>query len=247
METSFMETTMKSTLSKKFTTMMNIVFTLIFSISIQTSYFAVENPELEKLNTEHYRITLLRAAPGTFENLINNVKDYRQQHPTIVLRHSQGDHWDLMLIEPAGKNPIFMHDFSDLADFQHSFLAGSMSDWSTLLEKYKDSGLYHVEMFQAVHGKYAKLLQQRKMENQYLKETQQVENDIFETTFGSDMDIFTLGFHKNLTTFASSPDLSEQTFERAAVEAGFKNRADLSFYLRSLILSHHDTIATKVE
>ena len=35
--------------------------------------------------------------------------------------------------------------------------------------------------------------------------------------------------------------------EAAAIAAGFKERADISFYLRSLISGHHDTLAVKVE
>ena len=34
---------------------------------------------------------------------------------------------------------------------------------------------------------------------------------------------------------------------RTAIAAGFKGRADISFYLRSLLSGHHDTLAVKVE
>jgi hypothetical protein len=37
------------------------------------------------------------------------------------------------------------------------------------------------------------------------------------------------------------------TVRAAAKAAGFKGRSDLSFYLRSLISGHHDTLAVKVD
>jgi len=222
-----------------------LIFAIILLIQLSTE--AVESSKIQTTNLNQYRITLLRSAPGTFEKLIEDVKNYGSKTPLLTLRHSQGDHWDLMLIEPARSHPTRMHDFRALADFQHSFLTESISEWNALVAKSKISELYHIEMFQAIHGKVEKLYQERKMENQYLRATQQVDNDIFVTTFGTDMDMFTLGFHENLSSFAASPDLTKEAFEKAAVDSGFKNRADLSFYLRSLLLSHHDTLATKID
>ena len=49
-----------------------------------------------------YRIDLLRATPGKLEQLINEVKTFQKdanQWP-YILRHSQGDQWDLMLLWP---------------------------------------------------------------------------------------------------------------------------------------------------
>ena len=199
--------------------------------------------------TEQYRITILRAAPGNLEQLINQVKEYRthQKNELTIMRHSQGDQWDLMILEPAGKKPTSMVDFRILADFQHSFLAQSKTTWDSIKSDALKSKLYHIEMFHAVHGKADALLEQRRMENAYLAATQQQTNVIFETTFGSDVDSFTVGFHKDLLSFAQTPDLPSETFEKAAKDAGFKNRADLSFYLRKLLVSHHDTLAGRVD
>ena len=199
--------------------------------------------------SELYRVTLLRASPGNFMQMIEDVKAERKvkKGNLSIMRHSQGDHWDLMLLQPAGDNPIDAKDFSHLADFQQSFLAKSETKWSTIKAKSESSGTYHIEMFHAIHGKAAALLKERVMENEYLAATQQTTNVIFETVFGSDVDSFTIGYHKSLETFATTPDLPSETFEQAAKNAGFKNRADLSFYLRSLILSHHDTLASKVD
>jgi hypothetical protein len=37
------------------------------------------------------------------------------------------------------------------------------------------------------------------------------------------------------------------TVRAAAIDAGFKARSDISFYLRTLISGHHDTLAVKVK
>ena len=199
--------------------------------------------------SELYRVTLLRASPGIFMQMIDEVKTYRdsKQGNVSIMRHSQGDHWDLMLLEPAGEDPIETMNFSALADFQHSFLAKSDTKWDAIKIKSDVSGTYHIEMFHALHGKASELLKERVMENVYLAATQQTSNVIFETVLGSDVDSFTIGYHKNLAAFATTPDLPSETFEQAAIKAGFKNRADLSFYLRSLIVAHHDTLATSVD
>jgi len=59
--------------------------------------------------------------------------------------------------------------------------------------------------------------------------------------------VFTIGFYEDLEAFAAPPSATEDEREVAARDAGFKDRADISFYLRSLISSHHDTLAVKVE
>src|SRR5262249_49511498 len=43
-----------------------------------------------------YRMTLLRAAPGRLLDLVAAVKGHG-----LVLRHSQGDQWDLMVLSPV--------------------------------------------------------------------------------------------------------------------------------------------------
>lgn len=55
---------------------------------------------------QHYKVTLLRANPGDLLELIEELKSDREAHAKIgidkpyLLRHSQGDHWDLMMIYP---------------------------------------------------------------------------------------------------------------------------------------------------
>ena len=102
-------------------------------------------------------------------------------------------------------------------------------------------------MFEAAPGKTDELFEQRRMENTYLAATGQTANMIFRRAAGSDVDIFTIGFHKSLEAFAAPGSVTDEEKEAAANAAGFKGRSDISFYLRSLISGHHDTLAVKVE
>lgn len=198
---------------------------------------------------EDFVATTLRAAPGQLATLIEEVRAYRaeQRGRVIVMRHSQGDHWDLMLLEPTGDNPMSQPDFSSRADFQQSFLVTSGATFKGLSHRANNSGLYHVEMFQARAGKRDALLDQRRRENEYLAATGQVVNAVFTTSFGSDVDVFTLGFHQSLASMAQGPTVSDAEAEAAAKTAGFKSREDIGLFLRSLIVSHQDTLAVPVD
>jgi len=112
---------------------------------------------------------------------------------------------------------------------------------------YAENGFFHIEMFEAAPGKAGELLRQRRMENAYLVATGQPPNMIFRRAAGSDVDVFTIGFHESLESFAAPAPASDEEKEAAARAAGFESRADISFYLRSLISRHHDTLAVKVD
>jgi len=195
----------------------------------------------------NYKITLLRAAPGELGNLLEHVKLQKNSagEEMMIMRHSQGDHWDLMLLTPF-KN-LEMYKYSKWVDFQHDFLAESETNWKELLKKDSESGLYHIEMFRAAKGLEEELLEQRRMENVWYSEIGKDENVIFTTTFGNDVDNFTLGFYKDMVDFATEPDLSEEEIDKAAKKAGFESSSTVGLYLREFLVGHNDTIATKVE
>jgi hypothetical protein len=198
---------------------------------------------------DSYRVSTLRAAPGQLELLLDELKDYRKakRGQVLLMRHSQGDHWDVMLLEPAGADPGKLQDFGELADFQLSFLAQSETSLRQIQASAESAGLFHIEMFHARAGKKAELIDQRVRENQYLERTGQVSNSVFVTQFGSDVDVFTLGFHSSMAALDRGPTVSDTKAEEIAKEAGFKNRADLGYYLRSLLVRHHDTLAVPVD
>ena len=197
---------------------------------------------------ENYRVTLLQAAPGSLITLLEEVKELKvkKSNNMVIMRHSQGDHWDIMLLAPQGKNPLERYKFTSPLAFQHTFLAKSSIDWPEIAKRDQRSSLYHIEMFDAAPNKYQALVKQRHMENAYYHATQREGNVVFETIFGNNMDVFTVGFYKDLKTFATDPDFSDEVFERAATDAGFKSRSTIGLYLRELLSSHKDTLATKV-
>lgn len=196
-----------------------------------------------------YRVSTVRAAPGSFQALLDRIAS--QSGPSasaLVMRHSQGDQWDLMIVEPIDASDAmkssFPVDMAALIAFHEDHFAYGPS-WKTLRTAYNDNSFYHIEMFEALAGKSDELLQQRRMENAYLLATRQKPNTIFRRAAGSNVDVFTIGFHKDLEAFAAPSGVSDEHKEAAAIEAGFKARSDISFYLRSLISGHHDTLAVK--
>lgn len=215
--------------------MQKIAISVILGLLLASTFAVADN----------YRVTTLRASPGQLETLIGEVKAYRQRMRgrVIVMRHSQGDQWDLLLLEPAGSEPARAEDFGALVDFQQGLLAASDSSFAQLQASADETSLYHIEMFHALAGKKEALVDQRARENQYLQVTGQTTNAVFVTSFGSDVDVFTVGFHKDMHAFSEGPSVSDAAAEKAARDAGFKNRADLGFYLRALLISHHDTLA----
>lgn len=220
-----------------------------------------------------YRVETIRAAPGKLEALLNwaaaaKEARYFEEAGTpypFIMRHSQGDQWDLMVILPMKswaeyhsksrikKREAAAKKHQSLLDSQKGLIAFEEDAFAygpplaDISREYAANGLFHVEMFAAAPGAEGKLLEQRRMENAYLAATGQTTNMIFRRAGGSDIDVFTIGFHPDLEAFAAPSPASGEEKESAAKAAGFKDRADISFYLRSLISSHHDTLATKVD
>lgn len=220
-----------------------------------------------------YRVTSVRAAPGKLSELLDHYAALKSsgyyakasERAPFIMRHSQGDQWDLLVIAPMeGWHAYYTPRAGELRakadDAFKAQLAGDDGivafsedlfaygpDSKDVAEAFAANGLFHIEMFNAAPGRFAELFHQREMENDYLAATGQRANMIFWVEAGGDVDIFTIGFHPNLEAFAAPSPASDEEKEAAAKAAGFKDRADISFYLRSLISAHHDTLATKVE
>lgn len=220
-----------------------------------------------------YRVTTMRAAPGALEALLESfaalkASDYYREageSAPFLMRHSQGDQWDLMAIAPMESWTVYhSKSATKRREAAAEKFVGALDDARRLIafaedhfaygprlaeieRAYAESGFFHIEMFSAAPGKDAELLRQRRMENAYLAATGQTPNMIFRRTAGSDVDVFTIGFHESLEAFAAPAPASDTEKEAAAKAAGFKDRADISFYLRTLISGHHDTLAVKVE
>lgn len=195
-----------------------------------------------------YQTTLLRAAPGRLLDLVSALKG---KSPWIF-RHSQGDHWDLMVLVPVGsyadhfKNsgattPIAPEGL--VAWQEEEFVRGP--DLATT-PGFTDVGLVHIEMFHALAGKRADLIRQREMENAYLGATGQPQNAIFVREQGASWDAFTVGAYRNWRHYAEAQEIPAEKDEAAARAAGFAGRSAIGPYLRELIQDHHDTLAVPV-
>jgi hypothetical protein len=198
-----------------------------------------------------YRVSTVRAAPGSLPELLDWMASTKSgERPPLVMRHSQGDHWDLMILvaieNDAAMDSSFLNQRNDLIAFEADHFAYGPS-WAAVNDAYKANSFYHIEMFEAVAGKADELLEQRRMENAYLDATGLTPNMIFRRAAGSDVDVFTIGFHASLESFAAPSDASDEDKEAAAKASGFEQRSEISFYLRELISGHHDTLAVKVK
>ncbi len=243
-----------------------VAFTWLFAFSASPIASELEGDYL-------YKVSAVRAAPGSMSDLLDwiaalRASDYFEdsgQSPPFIMRHSQGDQWDLLIISPMGNWSNYFSEDSvskrETASAKHTKLLASGDALLAFDEDhfaygpslvafsaaYDDNDFYHIEMFKAAPGKSAELFEQRRMENDYLSTTGQTANMIFSRAAGSDVDVFTIGFHKNFEAFAAPGSVSDADKEAAAIAAGFKGRSDISFYLRSLISGHHDTLAVKVK
>lgn len=222
-----------------------------------------------------YRTLFLRAAPGELAVVLEMIEDRwpAWEAASVVgpygMRHSQGDQWDLMLLFHAGDG--FADSFSDAtvsrqaeawsaagetdAEFEARLLphvAWREELWvwgpatERVAERFADAGYFHVEVFLALPGKRGELLRQRAMENVYLEGIGREPNLVFERAAGAAWDSYTIGLYRDLKHFAESADIPAQVEDRAAEAAGFASSSTIGTYLRSLIASHHDTLATRI-
>jgi hypothetical protein len=218
-----------------------------------------------------YRVITIRAAPGELSAWLDAIDAIRTAYvkrgdrPPYVLRHTQGDHWDLMLIEPwesfveylapkrmakrqkAAKEMALLRRWLDDAPAFREDLFALGPAPEELDELFDKNRFYHVEMFYALPYKRGELLRQREMENDYLARTGQPTNTIWVGISGSDVDVFTIGFHADHAAFAAGSSMTEEERDKAAREAGFDGLDRIAPYLRSLIGRHQDTLAVPVD
>lgn len=217
-----------------------------------------------------YKVVLYRAAPGKLLGLIDEIKKDVGNHEALgmeqpyLLRHSQGDHWDLMLIFPIESlEAYFTTDqqqirkgsqtlekpygdiFHDLLSYQEeAFVKGPAAD--VFETAFGSNNFYHIEIFSALAGKQTELLEQREAENRFYAHLNHPPNLIFTRVLGPSWDIFTIGAYKSLQAYADDGGVTLEMEDAAAKKAGFKGVKFIGSYLRSLLLEHHDTLANKV-
>jgi hypothetical protein len=217
-----------------------------------------------------YKVTLVQAAPGKILELIDAYKSIMPllaqagDETPLWMRHSQGDHWDLMILYPLSSyreyyRPDRMQAREKLQQDQRELFRAidEATAWqedvfvfgppvSVLREAFSRSTFFHVEMFIALAGKRTELYREREMENTYLKALKRPENFIFVRDQGAAWDLFTLGTFRDLKHYAEIADVTEQEQDAAARAAGFQGAQFIGPYMRSLINKHHDTLATAI-
>jgi len=214
-----------------------------------------------------YQTKLVQAAPGKLLDVIelykSSLTEYRNagDEQPLMMRHSQGDHWDLLLLIPMksyadyysperiSKRKQLLQESRDKLDAliawqEDVFVYGP--PLAELQKAFASSAFFHVEMFDALAGKQAELFKEREMENAYLKALKRPENLIFVRDQGASWDLFTIGTYRDLRHFAESAGIPEADQEAAAKAAGFAAANRIGPYLRTLISTHHDTLAVSV-
>jgi hypothetical protein len=215
-----------------------------------------------------YRATLIQAAPGKLLELIELYRAERADPPSPAepeffwMRHSQGDRWDLLLLFPIGSysdyyaperaarrkartSAVLAKIRAGIARQEDVFVFGPPLE--EVRGRFAKASFFHVEMFQSLAGRQADLFKEREMENAYLKALGRTTNLIFVRDAGADWDLFTIGFYRDIKHYAESADIPEAAQEAAAKSAGFEGARTIGPYLRSLIASHHDTLAVSVK
>src|SRR5690349_15418005 len=154
--------------------------------------WAAETPYL-------YRVTLVQAAPGKLLELIDlykaraaEMKEAGDEAP-LWMRHSQGDHWDLMVLFPLGSYSDFYQP-ERIAKRTRADQTARLEDkikeniaWQEDLFAYgpplaevrkafSGGAFFHIEMFVSLPGKFADLYKEREMENAYAKALKEPEN-----------------------------------------------------------------------
>ena len=225
--------------------------------------------------TNTYAAIMMRAAPGHLLELIDLMKSRQPVYQAagepqpLMLRHSQGDHWDLMILAPINDlSDYFSRDRAarwQSAARRHGFdeltFNRKIDEWVAWREELyvtgppvvalhsaaADAGYFHLEVFQALAGKRDSLMVQREMENDFLTRIGRPANFIFHRIAGAAWDVFTIGLYRDLQHYAEPTNVSPDAENAAATTAGFQSRAHIGAYLRRFLAGHHDTLGSLVK
>lgn len=217
-----------------------------------------------------YRFTMLQAAPGKLSELVSL---YRQRatttasggdEPPVLIRHSQGDRWDLLVIAPTGPlgdyysgervarreaaaaaaglgGAAFARQSADLTAWHEDvYVAGPPV--AELRAYLKGSSLAHLEMMQALAGKRDELVKERQMENAYNTARGRPAALIFTHEQGAAWDVITLDAWRDWRQYGELQMIAADVSDAAAKKAGFPSADGVGVYMRSLIATHHDSL-----
>jgi len=222
-----------------------------------------------------YKTTFVRAAQGKLPDLIAL---YKERVAVIEAagdarpfwwRHTQGDHWDLMILTPMGsyaeyhaKGRAARRDKAaakaGLSWAEFGARVDACSSWKEdvyvmgpplefVARQFEGTGYYHIEIMVSLPGKQAELYREREMENAYGAAAGRPYNMIFVRESGAAWDIYTLGCYRDLQHWAAPSPLAKDEREAAAKKAGFAGADAIGPYMRTLIDFHRDTMGVAIK
>ena len=223
---------------------------------------------------ELYKFVTIQAAPG---RLLDLIAAYRERAPVmaasgdempIVVRHSQGDRWDLLLIYPTGSftdyyskeriakreaagaasnmsNAAFQQRLYDLIGWHEDVFVWGPPQ-AELRAYMQGNTLAHLEMLQAMGGKHDELIKERYMESAFNVGRGRPAMLVFTHEQGAAWDVITLDAWKDWKHYGDLQAVPPDVSEAAAKKAGFASAESVGVYMRSLINTHHDTLGSVV-
>ena len=222
-----------------------------------------------------YKTTFIRAAQGKLMDLIAL---YKERLAVIEKsgdarpfwwRHTQGDHWDLMLLMPMGSYAEYYAkgrvakrtkaaEGAGLPDEAFTRKLDACSSWKEdvfvlgpplefVQKAFEETAYYHIEIMVSLPGKQAELFKEREMENLYGVAGGRPYNMIFVRESGASWDIYTLGCYRDLQHWAAPSPLTREEREAAARKAGFSGADAIGPYMRTLIDFHRDTMGVAIK
>jgi len=120
-----------------------------------------------------YKTSIVRAAPGKLIDLIDYykneiaVKKTSGEDEPVMMRHSQGDQWDLLILQPImdldnSMNPAYGNKYYDMIAWKEDIF-GYGPEHQEFKNRINEGRYYHVEMFVSLAGKQNELLKEREM------------------------------------------------------------------------------------
>lgn len=223
---------------------------------------------------ELYKFVTIQAAPGKLPDLLAL---YRQRWPVmtangdetpIVVRHSQGDRWDLLVIYPIGSftsfyspermarreaagqasglpNARFQERLYELIAWHEDVFV-----WGPPLAELRayvaGATVAHLEMMQARAGQHEALTRQRHMESDFNVNRGRPRMLVFTHQEGAAWDVITLDAWKDWRQYGEAQMVPADVSEAAAKKAGFASADAVGVAMRSFINTHHDTLGSFV-
>ncbi|MCC6987691.1 MAG: hypothetical protein IT181_01750 [Acidobacteria bacterium] len=219
-----------------------------------------------------YKFVTIQAAPGKLPELLAAYRDRAPvmarngDEPPIVVRHSQGDRWDLLVIYPIGSFTEFYsrermatRDAAGRAsgvtnaEFQtrlYQFIAWheDVFVWGPPLAELRayvqGMTVAHLEMMQAMAGRHEALTRQRYMESAFNVNRGRPRMLVFTHQEGAAWDVITLDAWRDWRHYGEAQMVAPEVSEAAAKKAGFASADAVGVAMRSAINTHHDTLGT---